>query len=440
VHENAWESAVRGNQFNTEQGVESKGKDDVSQWNWGIDRIDSIQGIDNRYTYGMATGKGTYLYALDSGVYINHSDFGGRAVGGYSAGCESDGKCAPGWLPKGVITEAVLHGPILPQFGTTCDGHGTHTASTAAGTQYGVAKEANIIVAQSLNITGGATNKQVLKAVDWCIQDRKAKGNPPAVMTLSLGGDHSEFLNEIGRSASAHGFVVVAASGNKGVNSCMESPACEPVVLSVGAVDSSDHYAPYSNHGPCTDLFAPGSAITAAYPNKNSRDATATESGTSMATPHVAGAALQILQHHPDFTAEEATRALLCMATKNQIKGLDAHSPNLLLKAGDSILDPHNVQLIKAQRMPKGGDDSVSFGDGVTASTKREGEVAEMRLAGGDMIDTVRYEAPNADATRCFEAGHGPAKGYVVPAATRVQSSGYSPYNTKATKQFALTL
>ena len=226
-------------------------------------------------------------------------------------------------------------------------------ASTAAGSRYGVAKEATIVAVQALDCKGNAHDSVFISAMDWAVADIK-KARVPSVISISLGGKHAEILDDAARRVVDAGVTLVTAAGNLGANACQTSPGDSPKSITVGAVDQFDRWSSFSNWGPCVTLFAPGQDITAAYPRVGEdgqvrTDGAGTESGTSMATPHVAGAALQILQLHPTFSPADVRRALLCMATAGVIKGLGPSSPNRLLHAGNDLLLEKNAKLITFQ-------------------------------------------------------------------------------------------
>ena len=396
-------------QFNVSAGVLRRSASSPERWNWGPDRVDSTSYRDNQYRYGTATGRGTRLYHLDTGIYLNHAEFGGRARRGYSAGCPTgrEKQCNDGWLLGGEITEAQV------RQGQVCDGHGTHTATTAVGSTFGIAKEASVISVQSLDCTGSATNSQVLMAFEWAVNDALSSGEP-SVITLSLGGEYSEFLNKGTTRVVEYGIPVIVASGNDGANACQTSPASTPAAITVGGTDMEDGYASYSNNGPCVDIHAPGSEIVAGYVVTGHTNAAAVLSGTSMATPHVAGAALQMLQLHPTMRPDDVKRSLLCMASTNVIHGLDAYTPNRLLHTGEALSFNENVRLLNGQiRRP--------------AVPVRHGQANfsgfEYTSVGNAEAVSPSYVAP--DATTCLapmssEHWHGASRGSDPAVADRV--------------------
>ena len=323
----------------------------------GIDRVDSRTGRDNTYNYGTATGAGTRIYVLDTGVRISHNDFGGRAVAGWSAGCpDSPSQCDSNWRWQGVITD------------TACHSHGTHCASTAGGMTYGVAKGATIVTVQVLSCSGSGSSSGVIVSaapftpprlfgllhakqlahhctrttppptsqggMEWAVQDAVASGEP-SIMSMSLGGGFFQAQNNAVSEAVENDVIVVAAAGNDNGDACSYSPASATAAITVGSTDSSDVRSSFSNYGSCVDIFAPGSAITAAWATSDTQ--TNTISGTSMACPHVAGAAAQFRAQNPTLTAQAAGDALVCHGTTDVVSDPKANSPNILLYAGETI-------------------------------------------------------------------------------------------------------
>jgi len=337
-------------------------------WNWGPDRADSASGTDDEYKFGTATGNGTVLYAIDTGIYASHDDFRGRVVDGFSIGCPTgkEKECGGRWLHKGIITEQTLSSrSFVADSGDACDGHGTHTASIAAGTIFGAAKEAEIVAVQGLDCNGTAANSMFIAALDWAVRDALKRGKP-AVMTMSLGGDRDELLDRAAQRAKGHGFTVVTASGNDAGDSCDMSPGADPAAISVAASDETDALASYSNYGKCTDIIAPGSSIAAAY--VTSRTASAQLSGTSMATPLVAGAVLQLLQKRAHATPTQIGMALRCLSTKGAVTGLSASTVNRLVHTG-SALDEGSALLDEIMNLKEGDALPAGCSDAQPAST-----------------------------------------------------------------------
>ncbi|MEU9332466.1 S8 family serine peptidase [Streptomyces sp. NPDC048290] len=277
---------------------------------WGLDRIDQrALPLNSSYTYPDNGGQGVTVYVIDTGVRITHSDFGGRARYGYDA-IDNDNTAQDG------------------------NGHGTHVAGTAAGTAYGVAKRADIVGVRVLNNAGSGTTAQVVAGIDWVAQNAVK----PAVANMSLGGGADTALDTAVRNAIASGVTFAVAAGNESTNASTRSPARVTEAITVGATTSTDAKASYSNYGTVLDLFAPGSSITSAW---NTGDtATNTINGTSMATPHVAGAAALHLAANPAATPAQVSTALTTAATPNVVTSPGTGSPNRLLYVGGGTPNP----------------------------------------------------------------------------------------------------
>ncbi|MEV0135398.1 S8 family serine peptidase [Dactylosporangium sp. NPDC050688] len=269
---------------------------------WGLDRIDQAQRpLDGTYTY-PGTAANVTAYVLDTGVRLTHSEFGGRARSGYDF-VDND-------------TDA-----------SDCQGHGTHVAGTVGGSTYGVAKSVNVVSVRVLDCNGSGSYSGIIAGIDWVT----ANAQKPAVVNMSLGGSASPALDRAVRNSIASGVTYVIAAGNSNADACGVSPARAGEAITVGATDASDNRASFSNYGSCVDVFGPGVAITSA---SNSGDtAAAIMSGTSMATPHVAGAAALYLSANPSATPAQVQSALLATAVQNAVGNPGTGSPNRLLQA-----------------------------------------------------------------------------------------------------------
>ncbi|QOV35858.1 S8 family peptidase [Streptomyces ferrugineus] len=277
---------------------------------WGLDRVDQRNlPRDNSYTYPDSAGQGVTTYVIDTGVRITHGDFGGRASYGYDA-IDNDNTAQDG------------------------HGHGTHVAGTVAGSAYGVAKKAKVVGVRVLNNSGQGTTAQVVAGIDWVAQNAVK----PAVANMSLGGTADSALDTAVRNAIASGVTFAVAAGNESTNASTRSPARVTEAITVGATTSSDARASYSNYGSVLDLFAPGSSITSAWNSGDS--ATNTISGTSMASPHVAGAAALYLADNPTSTPAQVASALTSAATTGVVSSPGSGSPNRLLYVGGGTTTP----------------------------------------------------------------------------------------------------
>jgi serine protease len=287
--------------FVEEDGEVEKVESIQSSATWGLDRIDeTARALDGLYHYASA-GSGVHAYVIDTGIYAAHPDFGGRVGEGYST--------------------------ILDGRGTNdCDGHGTHVAGTIGSTTWGVAKQAQLHPVRVLNCRGSGTWSGVIAGVDW-VTGHAVK---PAVANMSLGGGASSSVDAAVGSSIASGITYAIAAGNSAADACNYSPARVGAALTVGATTSGDAVASYSNYGNCVDLFAPGSSITSTWNNGG----TNTISGTSMAAPHVAGAAALYLGNgHGGASASEVGDAIVGASTTGALGGLAAGTPDRLLYA-----------------------------------------------------------------------------------------------------------
>ncbi len=267
---------------------------------WGLDRIDQrSRPLNGTYVYNY-TGSGVRAYIIDTGILTSHSQFGGRAAVSYDA--IGDGRN-----------------------GQDCNGHGTHVAGTVGGSTYGVAKSVSLRAVRVLNCSGSGTNSGVIAGVDWV----RANHVKPAVANMSLGGGASSALDTAVNNAINAGVTFVVAAGNSNANACNYSPARVAAAITVGSTTSSDARSSFSNYGSCLDIFAPGSSITSAW--HTSTTATNTISGTSMASPHVAGVAALYLQANSGASNATVRNAIVNGSTTNVVTSAGTGSPNRLL-------------------------------------------------------------------------------------------------------------
>merc|ERR1719195_2000312 len=282
--------------------------DDSQQVNyWGLERIGAGQ--------RTSTGKGVTVFVLDSGIHHRHTDFGGRAV------AVADFTNEGGPPPK------ICNGEYHCAFDGS--GHGTHVAGSAVGRTFGAAPEATGIAVKVLRGDGMGLQSGVLAGMDWVAQSSQR----PAVATMSLG---SKSTSEVFRAAidglTAAGMTVTVAAGNSDDDACLYSPARFPKAITVGATESSDIKAWFSNYGRCIDIWAPGRHIWSAShqdPAGSSR-----QSGTSMACPYVAGAAALVLERNPSYNFEKVRSSILASALSGEIGGLKPEDTNKLLFIG----------------------------------------------------------------------------------------------------------
>jgi subtilisin family serine protease len=267
---------------------------------WGLDRVDQRDlPLNGSYVYNYL---GTYVraYVIDSGIRASHQDFGGRVLAGATA--INDGR------------------------GTDdCNGHGTHVAGTIGGATWGIAKGVRLVPVRVFGCTGGSSNSTIISGIDWVTKNHVK----PAVANMSLGGPASTSIDDATKNLNNAGVTVVVAAGNDNADACNYSPARVSVAITVGSTTSSDYRSSFSNYGSCVNIFAPGSSIKSAWITSDT--STNTISGTSMAAPHVAGAAVLVLAADNSLSPSSVRSAIYNKATTGRLYSIGSGSPNRLL-------------------------------------------------------------------------------------------------------------
>ncbi|WP_258903848.1 S8 family peptidase [Actinokineospora sp. UTMC 2448] len=333
-----------------EQVTMARAADTQTNPPWGLDRIDQRdRPLNQSYTYPSQGGTGVTVYIIDSGTRMTHRDFTGRITAG------------PDFIDNDTNP-------------SDCNGHGTHVAGSAAGTTYGVAKKARIVPVRVLDCAGSGPWDTVVRAVDWVT----ANAAKPAVVNMSLGGSGTQTaLESAVRRSIASGVTYTLAAGNSDSDACNFTPARTPEAITVGNSTSSDtRYTGIgpSNYGRCLDIWAPGASILSAWHTGDT--ATNTISGTSMASPHVAGAAALYLGANPSATPQQVRDALVTNASSGKLTGIGTGSPNLLLYTGfigDGNPDPTNPDVAEP------GDQSTAVGTPVNLQLRVTGGTAPYR-------------------------------------------------------------
>jgi subtilisin family serine protease len=273
---------------------------------WGIARMSHANRGSSSYVYDDSAGTGTCAYVIDTGIYTSHSEFEGRAT--FLANYAGDGQNSDG------------------------NGHGTHVAGTIGSKTYGVAKKTRLYAVKVLDAEGSGTNSGVIAGINFVANDAKTRSCPNgAVANMSLGGNKSTAVNSAAANAVTAGVFMAVAAGNEGANAANYSPASEPTVFTVGATDSTDRIASFSNYGSVVDILAPGVSILSTWTNGRTNSI----SGTSMASPHIAGLGAYLLALEGKKTPSALSSRIQSLATKNKITGLPSGTVNYLAFNGN---------------------------------------------------------------------------------------------------------
>ncbi|CAN5583009.1 S8 family peptidase [soil metagenome] len=366
---------------------------------WGLDRLDQSSLPLSKTYESPDGGAAVNAYVIDTGVLKTHTEFQGRASFGYDF-VDNDNDA------------------------TDCNGHGTHVAGTIAGATYGVAKNANIIAVRVLDCNGSGSFSGVVQGIEWVT----AHHTGPSVANMSLGGGVSQAIDDAVAASIQSGVTYVVAAGNENQNACNSSPSRVPAAITVGATTNTDARASFSNFGSCVDVFAPGQDITSSW--FTSATATNTISGTSMASPHVAGVAALYLAQHPSALPAEVSSKIATNALSGKISNAGTGSPNLLA----------NISFLLTGITPPGptpppNPTPVPNEPGVTTLKNGVAQTAIAAAKGGEKFYVITVPAGTAKLTIDISGGTGDADLYTKsgskPTATSYDCRPYKYGNTE---------
>ena len=340
---------------------------------WGLDRIDQeSSNLDDRYEYPKSKRQ-VYAYVVDTGVRISHEEFEGRAEHGIDTVSNDEDA-------------------------TDCNGHGTHVAGSIGGKTYGVSKDVKIVGVRVLDCGGSGSVSNIVEAINWVIENRK----DPAVVNMSLGGGTSKTLDNAIEALVRSGVTAVVAAGNDDKNACNYSPARVSDAITVGSIQKGDRRSSFSNYGDCVDIFAPGSRIKSSWYQNDSQ--TKTISGTSMATPHVAGVAALVLGSDEEVSRPDQVKSVILQnASAGKLSDPGSGSPDLLLstvfidKSDDSSPGEEPVEPEPEPENKAPVVDAEIVVDGLSVSVKssssdEDGQVIGVVIDYGDGTVVEAYE------------------------------------------------